>query len=230
VGDWFQTIADVEASSDEAEPLAAAALAWLVETGIVLAEATDCVLSGRGHAPGPRYATAVTEADPGLLALRTNGVEAITGRSVFYSMGAEDVTCPHCRQVTVLNDDRGHPNDAWQALSDTIDAWFDGGRGEHPCPRCGHLVGLNEWTWSPPWGFGHLGIKFWNWPRSDHTSCPRYPSDSATEPRTRAARCDLRRPTRPKVRQLQVPKDALTAYQPQSSSQNPQEFDRTVGH
>ena len=22
----------------------------------------------------------------------------------------------------------------------------------------------NDWAWSPPWGFGHLGIKFWNWP------------------------------------------------------------------
>jgi hypothetical protein len=80
------------------------------------------------------------EADPGLRALRANGVEVITGRSVFYSMGADHVTCPHCGQVTVVVGDRGHPNDAWQALSGAIDAWFDGGRGEHPCPGCEHLV------------------------------------------------------------------------------------------
>lgn len=165
MGDWFQTIADVEATPNEAERLVAAVLAWLVESGIVLAETTDCALSDLGHAPGPRYATAVVEADPGLLTSRTNGVEFITGRTVFYSMGAEHVMCPHCGQLAALTDERGNPNDAWHALSDTIGVWFDGGRGEHPCPGCGHLVGLNEWTWSPPWGFGHLGITFWNWPQ-----------------------------------------------------------------
>jgi hypothetical protein len=169
VGDWFQTIADVDVTPDEAEPLAAAVLAWLVESGIVLVKATDCVLSGQGHAPGPRYATAVTEADPRLPALRTNGVELITGRSVFFSMGAEHVTCPHCGLLTVLTDERGHPNDAWQALSDAIEVWFDVGHGRYRCPGCEHLVGLNEWTWSPPWAFGYLSIKFWNWPDLDPT-------------------------------------------------------------
>lgn len=32
MGDVFQTIADVEATADEAEGLAAATLAWLVDT------------------------------------------------------------------------------------------------------------------------------------------------------------------------------------------------------
>jgi len=164
VGDWFQTIADVEATATEVDGLAAATLAWLVDTGVVLGEPTDCVLAGVGHPPGPRYTSAVTEADPGLLTLRTNGVEVITGRTVFYSMGADRVTCPRCEQVTVLTDDRGHPNDAWQDLSGTIGVWFGGGCDEHSCPNCRHPVGLNDWTWSPPWGFGYLGIKFWNWP------------------------------------------------------------------
>jgi predicted RNA-binding Zn-ribbon protein involved in translation (DUF1610 family) len=158
MSEWFQTIADVEATADEAEGLAAATLAWLVETGIVVAEETDCVLGRAGHAPGPRYAAAVTETYPGLLTLHTNGVEVITGQTVFFSMGADDVTCPHCGQVTNLE------GDAWQALSDTIGVWYDGGTGEHPCPGCGKAVGLNDWTWSPPWGFGYFGLKFWNWP------------------------------------------------------------------
>lgn len=29
---------------------------------------------------------------------------------------------------------------------------------------CGRVVGLNDWRWQPPWGFGYLGFKFWNWP------------------------------------------------------------------
>jgi hypothetical protein len=165
VGEWFETIADVEATDEEAEGLAAATLAWLMDTGIVLAETTDCVLGDVGYPPGPRYATAVTEADPRLPTLRTNGVEVITGRTVFYSMGADQVTCPRCYQVTVLTDDRGQPNQTWHELSDTIGTWFEGGGADYQCPNCGHLVGLNDWTWSPAWGFGHLGIKFWNWPR-----------------------------------------------------------------
>jgi hypothetical protein len=164
VGDWFETIADVEAAADEADGLAAATLAWLVNTGVVLAEPTTCVLSGLAHAPGPQYATAVTEADPGLLSLRTNGVQVITGRTVFFSMGADRVTCPACGHSTELSDQGGQPNHAWHELSETIGVWFDGGTGTHACLNCGNLVDLNDWTWSPPWGFGYLGITFWNWP------------------------------------------------------------------
>src|SRR5512142_1104587 len=166
MGDYFQVIADVEATALEAEPLAAATLAWLVATGIVRAEPTDCVLAGRGHPPGPNHATAVIEADPRLLEWRTNGVEIITGRSVFYSMGADQVTCPACGKITALTDEHGHPNDAWDALSEVISAWFDDGCGKHRC-ECGQSVELNGLAWSPPWGFGYLGFKFWNWPQLD---------------------------------------------------------------
>jgi endogenous inhibitor of DNA gyrase (YacG/DUF329 family) len=164
MGEWFQTIADVEATPDAAEDLAAATLAWLIASGIVVAEETDCALSGLAHAPGPRYLTAVVEADPSLFTLRTNGVQFDTGRAVHYSMGADEVTCPRCQHTVALTDERGAPNDAWQDLADTIDVWYSGGTGERPCPHCGYAVGLNDWTWSPPWGFGYLGITFWNWP------------------------------------------------------------------
>jgi len=159
MSEWFQTIADVQATDEEADVLAATTLAWLIDAGIVLAEPTDCVLAGLGYPPGPHYATAVTEADPHLLTWRTNGVEVITGRTVFYSMGADRITCPVCRQITELE------GDFWHQLSDvTMRVWFDGGSGKHPCPNCRNLVELNDWTWSPPWAFGHLGITFWNWP------------------------------------------------------------------
>jgi DNA-directed RNA polymerase subunit RPC12/RpoP len=165
VGDWFQVIADVDATADEAEALGAATLAWLVDTGVVLGEATDCVLANVGYPPGPRYATAVTEVDPRLLTLRTNGVEVITGRTVFYSMGADHVTCPHCRHVIVLADDRADSIDPWRELSAIIEAWRDGDTGDYRCPTCRRVVGLNDWTWSPPWAFGYVGFKFWNWPQ-----------------------------------------------------------------
>jgi hypothetical protein len=31
-------------------------------------------------------------------------------------------------------------------------------------PQCRQAVGLNDWIWHPPWGFGCLGFTFWNWP------------------------------------------------------------------
>jgi hypothetical protein len=176
VGDWFQTIADVDATPDEAEGLATATLAWLTESGIVIGEATDCVLAGLGHAPGPRYTTAVIEPDPVLLTLRTNGVRFDTGRTVFYSMGADQITCPHCQHTIALADEHGDPNDAWQELSETIGIWYDGGSDERRCPNCARAVGLNDWNCSPPWGFGNLGITFWNWPPLD----PRFLTEITT--------------------------------------------------
>ena len=163
---WYQTIADVEATADEAESLAAEILAWLVETGVVLAELTDCAGAGPGHAPGPRFATAVSEPDPdpAFLTLAINGVSFDTRRTVHHSHETDDVTCPHCGQVVAVQDARGKPTQAWWELSDAIQAWYDGGSGEWPCPGCTRPVGLNEWTWSPPWGFGYLGMTFWNWP------------------------------------------------------------------
>jgi hypothetical protein len=171
VGDWFQIIADIEATADEAEELGTAILSWLIDTGVVLAEAgAGGGPADQGHPPGPRYASAVIEPRdvPELLTLRPNGVliDAKIHRTVFFSMGADHVTCPRCAHVVVLRDDGpGPPTDAWNELARTIDVWYGGGASEHPCPNCRHLVGLNDWEWSPPWGFGHLGIMFWNWPR-----------------------------------------------------------------
>lgn len=165
MGDSFQTIVDIDATADSAPDLAAAAVGWLVERGILLGTTTDCVLgAGSGHAPGPRYAGAVTETDPHLHTLRTNGLEVTTGRTIFRSSEADHITCPHCATTTRLTDGTGSPNDAWGSVLETIDTWYTGGAGAHPCPACGRTAGLNDWRWSPPWGFGFLGLTFWNWP------------------------------------------------------------------
>lgn len=156
MGDWFQTIADVEATPDEADPLATVVMDWLVASGVVTAASTDCVLDeGLGHAPGSRYAEVVVAPDPALHALSVNGALAIRGRKVFDAGqgGVDHVSCPHCGAEA-----------EWDGLSGAIGAWYEGGNGVHRCTGCLRTVGLNDWRWEPPWGFGHLGFTFWNWP------------------------------------------------------------------
>jgi hypothetical protein len=142
LGDYFQTIADVEADAEEADELADAVVSWLLETGVVLS--ADCVSRNE---------------------VTTEGLVVLTGRNVFYSMtGENEITCPHCGQVTASDcDDDDRPIGVWQDLLDTIGVWYDGRRGDRPCPSCDNSVELNDWIWSPPWGFGYLGFTFWNW-------------------------------------------------------------------
>ncbi|MFL6055146.1 MAG: hypothetical protein ACJ72W_19875, partial [Actinoallomurus sp.] len=101
---------------------------------------------------------------PYLHGLRPNGLQVITGRTVFYSMGAKQITCPHSDMAIHFDLDSGQPGNAWETVSATIDTWYSGGSDTHSCPTCGRSAGLNEWRWEPPWGFGYLGFEFWNWP------------------------------------------------------------------
>ena len=52
VGDCFQKLGDLDATADEAQDLAAGALAWLVAEEIVSGELTDCALGGLASPPG----------------------------------------------------------------------------------------------------------------------------------------------------------------------------------
>lgn len=163
MGDWFETIADIEATPEEADRLGAEVLSWLVEQRIVMAEQTDCVLGSRAHRPGPNYALATVEPDEVLHRLATNGFRVVTGQSVFYSMGVDRVVCPRCGAAVVDHQDE----ESWDNFSPIIDEWYGGGSGVYACKSCGQSVGINEWGWSPPWGFGCLGFEFWNWPMLD---------------------------------------------------------------
>jgi hypothetical protein len=107
---WFQTIADIDATAEEAHDLAAATLAWLVEEGIALPEGSDCVLSGEGHVPEAHYGDAVSAPDPYLRDLRTNGLQVITAKAVSFSTGADRISCLHCHSATQLVSDRGNPS------------------------------------------------------------------------------------------------------------------------
>lgn len=169
MGDYFEIIADAEATEAEAPALAASVVSWLTREGIIAAEPADCVLGAElGYPPGPCYTVAVTEPDELLLRLWTNGVEVSTSRTVFSpAQGAlGSVVCPLCGQTVDLNDPAtGQITPLWELFSDAFGAWMDGGPGEVRCTRCSQVARLNDWRWTnEPFVAGFLGFTFWNWP------------------------------------------------------------------
>lgn len=158
MGDWFQRLADVQATGDEAAALGADLVKWLLKTEVVAGEPVDeCVLGGTGYRPGRRYAEALADpAEDWFLKFQINGVEVVTERTVFDAgQGELCVLCPRCLNEVEFDD----------VIEPGIAEWWSGaGNGDRACPRCGARSALNEWDWQPPWAFGYLGLEFWNWP------------------------------------------------------------------
>ena len=171
MGDYFQHIVDVQVADDTAAGLAARLVAWLVETGVIEAELTDCVLGDLGHRPGPGYRAAVTDAvdDDFLLDGMENGVEVHVERTVFDPSQGDptSATCPRCGEVVAFIDPGPWKlTSEWAAFAEVLDRWQEGGSSAVPCPRCGVPVGINDWQWHEwfPMAVGCLGLTFWNWP------------------------------------------------------------------
>jgi hypothetical protein len=165
MGNYFESIVDVEATEVEAPALAEKVLAWMVSEGVVVAERTDCVLGSEGgHRAGPRYDAAVT-APP-----RSGGVDGVHAevrRGVYDpgQGGVELVTCPRCAQSDRLQDEQTYePTARWESVVEAIERWYGGGPGELTCDHCRQVIGLNDWCWEPPFAFGCVAITFWNWP------------------------------------------------------------------
>jgi hypothetical protein len=166
MGDYFETIADVDASPHEATKLASSVIEWLVGIGVVEQQRSDCTPRGEAaYPPGPNYTLALSRPGAEFHPWQTNGLEVVTDNyTIFNSLAAEAITCPHCDAVTSLMDDFYNPNRSWDELARAIEQWCAGGDGSTPCVTCGQQTGLNDWLWAPCWAFGHLGFTFWNWP------------------------------------------------------------------
>ena len=170
MGEYFESIADVEATEDQAAGLAQRLTSWLIESGVIAAERTDCVIGDLGYPPGPGWASVVIEADEAHTPyLRNNGLEVSVGRTVFHSGGdgVSDVECPRCGAHVALQEDSG-PTPSWDAFSATLGTWYEGGESSVvACPRCSRPVDFNDWIWTEDWGrfaVAFLGLTFWNWP------------------------------------------------------------------
>lgn len=157
MSDNAQTVVDIDVSAEQAPELASIVRVWLVEQQIIEQEQSDSVLGGTGHRPGINYRTAIqADKDYDFLGLWRNGVEIAVGRRVFDAGGnGIELRCDACGVSF-------EPDGSW---SDAVGAWFDGDdRASFPCPSCNRQALLTEWRGPWPWGFGHLGVVFWNWP------------------------------------------------------------------
>jgi len=170
VGDYFQVIADVQATDVDASELADSLVRWLIGEGVIMKIPTDCVLGAdSGYPPGPDALAVVIDRDERFLTLRSNGVDVSTERRVFHpgqsDLGA--VHCPRCGEPVLLSDPAtGSVTDQWQPFADALDAWCEGDAGQVRCPHCSLSVTFNDWLWvpGPPFAVGFLGVTFWNWP------------------------------------------------------------------
>jgi hypothetical protein len=162
MGDWAQSIVDVDSTGEEAAELGERLTVWLVDTGVIARELTDCALgSPLGHSPGTNYADAIGAAvDPPNL--WTNGVEIGVGRTVYYTMDLQGVTCPRCGRYEELESEASRWHTVFGAA---LNDWYSGtSAGAIACPGCGAVNGLNDWDWGAhPYAFGELGVTFWNW-------------------------------------------------------------------
>jgi hypothetical protein len=169
MGDWFQTIVDTEATSGEAQRLAAHVLDWLVADGFVAAERTDCVLGAdAGHAPGARCGEAVEEPDPELFGVWSNGLHVTVGRTVFDAGQGEPtaVTCPHCAtEIPLVDECWSLVEESWDRFRGAVGSWAEGHDEPVACPSCDRTAPVHTWLWADDhFAFGHLGFTFWNWP------------------------------------------------------------------
>jgi hypothetical protein len=157
LSDHAQIVVDIDVSAEQAPELADVVRAWLVGQHIIKQEPSDSVLNGVGHRPGLLYRDAIHwDKDWDFLSLATNGVKIAVGRQVFHSCeNGIELQCDVCGVSF-------EPDDSWY---DVIGAWFDGDDlASFPCPSCGQQALLTEWRGPSPWGFGNLGVQFWNWP------------------------------------------------------------------
>jgi hypothetical protein len=162
MGDHYQTIVDVESSLGEAEALAVKVVNFLVERRIVLPVKTDCVVGDNlGYPPGPNARQTVESPELFLDTLVTLGMEVITERRVHFSDDLA-VRCPNCRFELVAWWASPHelqPHD-WDIA---LRQWLQGDEGLLTCPQCDQACSLTKWVYDPPWAFGNLAFRFWNW-------------------------------------------------------------------
>jgi hypothetical protein len=172
MSDSFEMLVDIDATAQEAEPLASAVVDRLRNLGLISGSLnSDCVLGKMEYRPGPAVPDSyVLEPREGRFwELHTCGVEPKIGRGFnMWALGpvCGGLTCPSCRfHVQPFDAELG------DVVGAAINEWLEQtGPALVRCPRCHQQLSIAEWECKPPLGFGNLSFKFWNWPPLDSSS------------------------------------------------------------
>ncbi len=156
MGIWYEIIADRDVSEAEAPRLAERMRVWLAERKVIEAVPRREFLGKRIHRPGPAYQSTLEEPNPYTDTVK--GLEFVVGRTVFFNLNLS-LTCGACKARFELDEEA-----ALARWHDAVDAWWGGNAtASLSCPQCGVPERLTEWTGDAPWGFGFLGLEFWDW-------------------------------------------------------------------
>lgn len=172
MSDSFEMLVDVDATPSEADAVARAVLDRFRKLGLITGRANSgCVLEGIGYRPGPAVADSykLGKRECRFWDLVTCGVEPGVGRSFnecALGPSCEGFTCPACAgNIEPFDDAFG------DAIGKAIGEWIDdSGPGLVRCPKCRKKRPICEWHCKPPFGFGNLFFRFWNWPPLDSPS------------------------------------------------------------
>ncbi|MGW0137258.1 hypothetical protein [Streptomyces sp. NPDC003299] len=173
MGVYYERIVDVEATAEEAGPLAERMVDWMVAEGVITRRMSGELVYSRhadqGYVPGPHWARAVADASdpdrrPGPVAVTVGRHHHVGGQG---SDEPEYADCPRCgtRTVVIAYPEEFEPDEeVWKPFRDAITAWEETGEGHGPCPACRAVVPVTAWQWDPTFAVGTLAFDFWNWP------------------------------------------------------------------
>jgi uncharacterized protein with PIN domain len=154
MGDHYLTIVPDKADKDKAKEIANKIVHYLIEKRIILFKKTNCILSkDLGYPPGENYSYIVDNAQDEFLNWQINGLGITINRQVFPSNWLDTIKCPSCN-YNIIDTDWGNLLNEWNNKTENHIV---------NCPNCGQSNSIVDFVFEPTWGFGELGLTFWNW-------------------------------------------------------------------
>lgn len=172
MGTYYQWVADLDATDEEADALGQRVVDDLVRRGVVLPGlSSEAALGGQGHPVGPAWPETVEHPVPGGVSGEPPwGLEVRLGREVHdgaqYSV--EAVTCPRC---SVRRPFYGPPDElgptgtdeaGLRAFYEAAATWRDGGEADLACAACGTTAPVTRWQ-AEGAALASLVFVFWEW-------------------------------------------------------------------
>jgi hypothetical protein len=147
----FEAIVCIDVTPEAAAEVGEGLREWLFREQILLPELD----AEQAYLAGPQAWQKTTSCEAPLEGQDAFGsANLIIGRTIYWSEWGHNLFCPVCQYTVEPEDD-----EALEAMAQ----WQRGEpAGEVGCPECGLRKPLTDWD--SDWGYGSLGIEFWDWP------------------------------------------------------------------